>query len=392
MNINSKHSAIGILMILGTVAVVGCSAIGSGGTAADPTPIPTVVSESSAVIAEGRIVPAESTDLSFTLAGTLAVLSVQVGDRVSAGQPLATLDDGEAAQARLAAAERAHLQAQQALDDLHEKVDLSRGQAEQEVSAALQASIEADEALADIDTDRLQDDLDDAWLDVQDAQDDLTDAQDEMRKYDGVDPDNADRKAAEDDLEEAQDTYDEAMREYNRLKNSLDSAQADADAARARWELARSDLDALGDGPDPDRLAAAEAALGSAQAEWTAAQSAVDDLTLTAPYAGTVVEVNIAAGEPVRPNQTVLTIADLDHWYVETTDLTEMEVPKLAEDQTVSVTPDALPDVTLAATIERIGQTYVKDSGDILYTVRVRLTETDPRLRWGMTTEVIFGG
>jgi multidrug resistance efflux pump len=212
-----------------------------------------------------------------------------------------------------------------------------------------------------------------------------------MDKYEGVDPDNADRKAAEDDLEEAQDAYDKARRSYDRLKNSLDSARADADTADARLEMAQSDLADLQDGPDPDLLARAEAVLDQAQAELTAAQNAVDDLSLTAPYPATVADTYLAQGEPVRPNQTVLTLADTRQWYVETTDLTEMEVVRLDAEQPVVINPDALPDLALAGEIEQIGRTYTKESGDILYTVRIRLLETDPQLRWGMTVQVTFG-
>jgi multidrug efflux pump subunit AcrA (membrane-fusion protein) len=392
MKLNHKRAAIGLLLTLGAPILAGCGALPGGSGSSDATPIPTVVSSSTAIITEGRIVPAENADLSFTSTGTLAEIPVSEGDRVAAGSPLASLNDSGAAQARLAAAEMAHLQAQQALDDLHEHAALAQGQAEQEVAAAMQASIEASEHLADVDTDNLHDDIDDAWLDVQDAEDGLADAQDEMQKYEGVDPDNPDRKAAEDDLANEQDAYDEAMREYDRLRNTLDSAQADADAAHARLELARTDLDRMMDGLDPDRLAAAEAALRQTEAELAAAQAAAEDLTLTAPYAATVVKINVAAGEPIRPNQTVLTVADLSQWYVDTTDLTEMEVARLESDQPVSITPDALPNLSLSGTIERIGQTYVRESGDILYVVHVRLTDGDPRLRWGMTVEVKFDG
>lgn len=390
---DKRHwTMLGLLITIGAGLLVGCSALPGGGGEATPTQIPTVVNPSTSVIAEGRLVPAEYTDLSFTGAGTLAELSVDEGDEVPAAKPLARLDDSGAAQARLASAERARLDAQQALDDLQERAALARAQAQQEAADAMQASIEADERLADVDTDSLQDDLDDAWLDVQDAEDDLSDAQDEMQKFDGVDPDNADRKAAEDDLEEAQDAYDEALRDYHRIQNELDAAKADAAAAAARLDVAQQDLASMQDGPDPDLLAAAEAALRQADAEVAAAQAAHDDLTLTAPYPATVVKINLAQGEPVRPSQAVMTLADLSTWYVETTDLTEMEVADLEPDQPVTIRPDALSDLSLTGTVERIGQTYVKESGDILYTVRVRLDETDPRLRWGMTVEVQFGG
>jgi HlyD family secretion protein len=387
----SKAWTTGLPIALMGLALAGCAALSGGPAPGDATTVPTVESTTTGVISEGRLVPAEFTDLSFTGGGTVAELAVGEGDQVAMGEMLARLDDSGTAQARLAAAKRSELVAQQALDDLHEKASLARGEAERDVASALEASIDANEHLEEVDTDELQDDLDDAWLDVQDAEDDLQDAQDEMDKYEGVDPDNADRKAAEDDLEEAQDAYDKARRSYDRLKNSLDSARADADTADARLEMAQSDLADLQDGPDPDLLARAEAVLDQAQAELTAAQDAVDDLSLTAPYPATVADTYLAQGEPVRPNQIVLTLADTRQWYVETTDLTEMEVVRLDAEQPVVINPDALPDLALAGEIEQIGRTYTKESGDILYTVRIRLLETDPQLRWGMTVQVTFG-
>ena len=75
---------------------------------------------------------------------------------------------------------------------------------------------------------------------------------------------------------------------------------------------------------------------------------------------------------------------------VETTDITELEVVKLVEGQKVTIRPDALSDLQLKGTVIEISNAYTQLGGDILYTVRIRVDETDPRLRWGMTVEIVF--
>ena len=56
--------------------------------------------------------------------------------------------------------------------------------------------------------------------------------------------------------------------------------------------------------------------------------------------------------------------------------------------QPVTVVADALPDLKLKGTVESVGNLFEKKQGDVTYTVKVRLEQTDPRLRWGMTVKV----
>jgi len=85
-----------------------------------------------------------------------------------------------------------------------------------------------------------------------------------------------------------------------------------------------------------------------------------------------------------------VSIADFSAWIIKTTDITELEVVKLAEGQKVSIKPDALPDLQLKGTVAEISNAYTLQGGDILYTVRIRVDGNDPRLRWGMTVETVF--
>jgi multidrug resistance efflux pump len=86
----------------------------------------------------------------------------------------------------------------------------------------------------------------------------------------------------------------------------------------------------------------------------------------------------------------VAVLADFSQWQVETDDLTEIEVPDIYLGQKVTVTPDALPDLELSGTVEYISDLFEEKRGDVTYTARILLDESDPRLRWGMTVVVVF--
>lgn len=100
--------------------------------------------------------------------------------------------------------------------------------------------------------------------------------------------------------------------------------------------------------------------------------------------------MNVKPGEQVGAETRIVSLADFSEWTVETTDVTELEVVNLSLGQTVSLIPDALPDLELTGTVTEISQAFTQSGGDILYTVRVRVNGTDPRLKWGMTVETIF--
>jgi multidrug resistance efflux pump len=170
----------------------------------------------------------------------------------------------------------------------------------------------------------------------------------------------------------------------------LSIAEASLSLAQARLALAESDYDDVKSGPDPDALEAAQARLNAAESALLAAQDALADAELVSPIAGTLVQLDLKTGEQVTPLKPIAVVADFSQWKVETNDLNEMEIPRVAVGQAATITPDALPDLDLAGTVESISQLYVEKFGDVTYTVHINLDESDPRLRWGMTVTVEF--
>jgi len=258
-----------ILFLALTLALTAC------GGADTPTPIPTVSLDTGAsdsgssasvlgdtVIASAEIRPVDSVGLSFPLLGTVTSVEVEVGDSVTAGQTLATLDT-TIIEARIAEAEA------------------------QVLSAETQVS---------------------------------------YLKRVGV----------------------------GNAYEQIDAAQADVDRAQAVVDQLKAQL---------------------AQA------------TLTTPISGTVITVDVAPGETANPGQVIIIVADLNQMRIETTDLSERDIPAVQIGQTATVFIDALDD-TFEGEVIDIDRQSETVGGDVTYRVTIELDQQPPGLRWGMSAEV----
>jgi multidrug efflux pump subunit AcrA (membrane-fusion protein) len=395
MNTTLKDTAISKLnlvagIILMAVLLVSCSLDWPGQAQATQAEAPPVVVADAEIIVEGNLVPRAFAQLSFSYPGKVAEILVQEGDQVAQGAHLVRLGEREQLEAAVAGAELDLLNAQQALDKLNLKAELARAQLGRDLAQAQQVLIQAQQNLDDLDTTDFQDELDDVWIEVTEARDDVREAEEELDKYKDLDKDNPTRVRAEDDLEKVEQAYKDKLREYDLLKNQRDQARAALELAQASQDDLQQDFKSRQSGPHPDDLKLAETSLRSAQAQLAAAQAALKDVELVAPYSCTVVELEVVEGEPVLPSQPVVVVADYSEWYVETTDLTEMDVVRIDASLPVRLSPDAIPDLYLSGTVESISQVFQQSRGDITYTVRILLKEVDPRLRWGMTFQVEF--
>jgi HlyD family secretion protein len=176
---------------------------------------------------------------------------------------------------------------------------------------------------------------------------------------------------------------------------------ATIDAATAAVALAQANLDRLREPPAQADLDAVQAAVAQAQAGLHSAELAVEQTTLRAPFAATVAEINLRAGEVPNAANTVasgvpaatsgaIVLADTAHWQVETTDLTELAIASIHEGDRARVTFDGIAGLEIGGTVARIKPIGADRKGDMTYTVVVALDHPDARLRWNMTAVVAF--
>ncbi|MBL8101069.1 MAG: HlyD family efflux transporter periplasmic adaptor subunit [Anaerolineales bacterium] len=367
-----RKNILKFITLLAVLALV----LAACGNATEAAPIAAEVVTSNEVVAEGRLEPIRATNLTFQARGVVEDVLVKAGDTVSEGDVLVRLANAGGAEAQVVIAQNAY-------DTLLRNESGDRAKLWQAYMDAQIIRADAEKEWEDVNVDDIDDRIEDLQADVEDRRTDLEDAQDEFDKYKDLSEDNAKRKTAKDDLEKAQEDLNQALRDLEKETRSRDEVYAVYEAALAAEAEAKYQYEISLDGPNADQLTLAKAQLD-------AAKDTLANYVIIAPFNGVIADVNVKVGEQVGTDTRAISLADFSVWTVETTDITELEVVKLKEGQRVSLTPDALPDLVLTGEITQISNAYVQQGGDIIYGVTIRINETDPRLRWGMTVEAVF--
>jgi multidrug efflux pump subunit AcrA (membrane-fusion protein) len=393
-----------ILTLLVTAGLAGCSAFSN----ATPTPLPTIVleggpaspqtqpaAEPGGVTASGVVVPSQAAQLAFGQAGQVETVDVAVGDTVQTGQVLARLASSEQMQAAVSVAELEVLNAEQALQKLSDDLPDEQASALQALKDARDALREAERKIAGFGVPHEAIDVEVARSNVALARRALEQAQKDFKPYENKPENNFTRAALLNKLSEAQKRYDSAVLQLNRLTGVIvpefdqQQAQTDLEIAQARLKLAEERYEMVQNGPDPGAVALAQARLKTAQDQAQAARASLEDLELIAPFAGTVSLVSLYSGEWAAPGQPIVALADLAHLRVETTDLSERDVPQVEIGQAVVVYISAL-DLDVPGTVREIAPLADVLGGDVVYQATIDLEELPPGLRAGMSVEIQF--
>jgi multidrug efflux pump subunit AcrA (membrane-fusion protein) len=384
-----KEPYLKFVLVLSMVSFLwGCNARKSSSTA-----LPTVVLDShsstpgaptrlmgSGVTASGIVAPVQQAEIVFTLAGKIEMVNVKVGETVKADQVLAQLEGQEELEAAISKSQFEVVQAEQALEDLNTEAETGRVQAMQDIITYERSVRDAQYALDNFTVPVTQ-----AYLDTVEAikqmkqRLDIARAKFEPYKYrPSTDPTREDMKEL---LNEAQADYNSAVK---RLQYEYDLEVAEAHLAKAQH-----DYEILKAGPDPEKVRLAGAELLNSQTQLAAAKATLDHLTLTAPFDGTVVKIDKHSGEWVIAGQTVLEIADLGRLRVQTTDLSELDVPQIKIGQAVTVVIKALG-LNVKGNVSDISPLADTLGGDVVYQTTIELEMIPEGLRAGMSVEVQF--
>jgi len=423
---------IAALTTVGVLAFGGEQATRQAGVGQTDVPASAPVSDvktERAVIAKGIVAPVQHAALSMAASGIVSEVLVKEGDQVAADQVILRLKN-ERQRAALAEADAALANAQAQLDTL------KAGPRKQQVAAA-QATLDAAQARLD----RLQESA--RPEDLAATQASLAAAQAVLKRlYEGADANTriateAELANAQATLHSAQAAFDkvasdsniamlpqsvqlqQATNAFNAAKARFDELTAPPDAdrvaqataqvkqaqanlerlenpatvaeiaeAQAMVDQAQAQLDLLVAGAREQEIASAEAAVAQTQAAREQAATSLADTELRAPFAGTLAAIHVRQGEQVGAGVPVAELGDLTAWQVETDDLSELDIVRIQEGQTVNVTFDAIPGLAPSGTVERVQPKGEKKLGDMTYTVTVRLDNPDPRLRWNMTAVI----
>jgi len=363
-----------------------------------PTPLPTVVLEVGGspstpgptfgeATASGVVASAHEANLAFDQGGLVQAVQVALGDSVQAGDVLVELDSTPA-QLELDRAQRV-------LREMTSPAAIAA--ADQAVAAAMEAQDKAQKKVVSLNYPRATEAfIDNLRAQIVLARKELADASREFNHHEDEASNDPDRARAELRMTNAEINLNKLVGTYNWYTgqpSEIDVAliQANLDAAVAAVDEAQWYAAALRGEPVPAEASGAKLTeLQSAEDAVVAAEARLEATRIVSPVDGVIGIVDIHPGEYAMPGQTLVLVTDLKRLQVETTDLSELDLPRVAVGQSVMANVEAIG-AQAAGHVLAIAPTSQTLGGDVVFQVIVALDEIPAGLRPGMSVTVAFG-
>lgn len=161
---------------------------------------------------------------------------------------------------------------------------------------------------------------------------------------------------------------------------AISKQQYDADLAR--YNKARASI------------SNSQASIASAKANARAAEVAVEQTVIRAPFDGVVLIKHANVGDNITPfsaaadtKGAIVTIADMDTLEVEA-DVAESNIARITVEQPCEILLDALPNLRMAGRVSRIVPTVDRSKATVL--VKIRFVDRDPRVLPDMSAKIAF--
>ncbi|MGB3293595.1 MAG: HlyD family efflux transporter periplasmic adaptor subunit [Phormidesmis sp.] len=315
-----------------------------------------------AIQLSGRIESYES-DLGAKVGGQVASVAVREGDRVTAGQVVAQLDDQEltaqleAAKATVSAAQQRVTQAELQIDVVESQVREAQLTLEQSQGDTAGRVSQSAAAVATAQAQLLS-----AQAQAQQAVSTLALARADRDRFATLLAQGA----------VSQQRFDQAQTQFETARDTLAAQQATVTATRqqisaAEGALTQSQTSQL----NPEirtaqvtrtqkqqaqaqaQLAAAKAELEQAQAAQSEIEARLDDLTITSPIDGVVLTRTVEPGEVISAGTAILTVVNLEDVYLRGY-IPEGQVGEVRIGQAAQVFLDSAPEQPLPATVTAV--------------------------------------
>jgi HlyD family secretion protein len=324
----------------------------------------------STIGATGQVRSSQSTVLPWKTTGTVDEVTVKVDDPVKAGQKLATLAQTSLPQ-NIILAQADLVNAQKALDDLTTSAETARVQALQAISNSAQAVRDAQYQLDNyIMPTELQ------GMSTMDALDLMQQKLDQARL--AFEPVKL-RPSSDPQRQDLKDALDQAQADYNAAVKRLDYEYA-LQVAQSNLNKARQDYEKWKDGPNPEDVAAAEARIAAAQA-------ALSQAWIEAPFDGVVTQVEAQPGDQVSVGTPAFRLDDLSSLLVDLS-VSEVDINQIQPGQEVTLTFDAIRGKEYNGVVTQVDRVGNDVQGAIEFKVTLELTDADEDVKPGMTAAV----
>ncbi len=402
------------------------------------------------VSATGSVTPVREVDLGFARAGTVARIYKSVGENVSEGELITSLDTSEL-DAQLAQAE-ASLASQQAnLESLKQgtrpeeiAVDQAKVQSAQVALAESQKSVvNAIQSAYTSTDDAIRNDLDQIFSNPRSPTPQITFLMSDASLQAQITTERVSMEqtlvawnaslatvrvsgdlasylhGAEQNLSDAKTLLDGAALAVNALtangtlsqttistwKTAISAARTEVNAAitsvygaedgwktaQAALAVSQSQLDLAKAGSTQSQIDAQQALVNQAKANAQSIQVQINNMSIHAPFNGVVTRQDAKIGEVIAVNQQLVGVISNGQFEIDA-NIPEVDIAKIAVGDHADVTLDAYgPDTVFRAHVVSIdpGETIVE--GVPTYKTTLNFDQADQRIRSGMTANITIG-
>jgi HlyD family secretion protein len=343
---------------LSAVAFTACGHGGGGPAGPAPLAVDVTMAQRQNIATflslDGQITPLQQSTLSTPQSGTVTAVYANEGQRVTAGQLLAKLDDSTL-RAQLAQQVALESQALAQLGTQTLQGNITPSQASSTVETASQALATAKNNLS-----TAQEALVNAKL--------VYDSNETLYKQGYV----------------AKTSEEAARAAYVQAQQAVNSAQA----AQQQAVVALENAKAQGTNAVPiqnQAILAARATLKSAQAQVKLLNAEIVQSSLNAPFDGVITQRLLDPGGFAGPNQPILQISQISHVYVNI-NVPDNNLSYVRKATPVTFTSSSVPGRTFSGSIYDVNATPT--SGTLSYRARVIMPNPDDALRGGMLVAV----
>ncbi|MFQ5857140.1 MAG: efflux RND transporter periplasmic adaptor subunit [Anaerolineae bacterium] len=200
-------------------------------------------------------------------------------------------------------------------------------------------------------------------------------------------PDAAEVEIARVNVLQATMEYQAAQAAYDEIANrpGADSSGGAValENARVAYQRAMAEFERVIGGVAPEQIERLQNEVTAAELALEEARAHLAQAELTAPFDGTVLQVDVQEDESVGPNQLLMVMGDLTRLEI-VAQVGEIDVGEVRAGQFADVRLDAFPDQVLLGEIMQVSPAAATEGGASVFQTTVKLEGTDLPVKAGM--------
>lgn len=368
----NKKSALVVTTLLLSVALAGC---GGGEAPAAPASVQKAIPVQVAKVTKGSIkdstgiigsfTPKETAQVSPKISGKIQSINLTVGQKVSKGDTLFTIDQKDI-QDSIKQSQESYQVALANLKQAESGAEQSVQQSESSVDQAKSALVQQDNSITQAQTSLI------------DAQNSVRDAQNTLNRNQQLFSAGA---LSQSELEQSQIAYRKAQTAVENAQIALHNAQTSKESAQTTYNNA---LKSLRLAQQKTGIDVARASVNQAKASLDTARSQLVDAVVKAPISGTISVVTGVQGQMVSAQSAVVTIANTNP-IIAKVNVSESELLKMQVGSSVTVGVDSLGK-RIEARVSAVNP--VMDNDLKAYPVEISVPNGSGELKSGMVVTV----